>query len=498
MATPLLAYSQFFDANGNPLSGGKVHTYEAGTTFQRVTYTDESRVTENSNPVILDEAGKAAIYLDGCYKIVVTDADDVPVWVKDDVRSIGQDEWLGEYPATMEGAASVSVVGNVTSVFSAKRAVKISDASTVYGHVVSSSYVGGVTTISLSLSFSLTAAVSGIAAGVVSSDSLPSIDSQVVVFGGIQTAGRGASGFVVTGLTGGTDDNLDGIDGATGGPNGGSLLDHDVAICLHGDQTVTIHELDADSGEVETSPNVIEPNSNPGTKRWKMRFFKWLKAAVNVGGFWNSGDFLNADGDLVCQADAKGIVFSDGTKITRQAGGGLRIIPKSDAYPVIVRNAANDADVFIAKPPSNADALTGTSTTEPVTPANLDYVLVNRVGTANAPDVKTALNASGSAPIYACRAWVVFNGTGTVSIRGSANVSSVTDRGAGQYRVNFTTPMANVNFSGLITPGGATGVSGSRGYEDGQARTTSYWEFITAHYNGSSTDCAWANVIIFN
>jgi len=61
--------------------------------------------------------------------------------------------------------------------------------------------------------------------------------------------------------------------------------------------------------------------------------------------------------------------------------------------------------------------------------------------------VKTATNASGSAPIYACRAWVNFNGTGTVAIRESGNVSSVTDNGTGDYTVNFTTAMPDANYS---------------------------------------------------
>jgi hypothetical protein len=48
---------------------------------------------------------------------------------------------------------------------------------------------------------------------------------------------------------------------------------------------------------------------------------------------------------------------------------------------------------------------------------------------------------------YACRAWVNFNGTGTVAIRGSGNVSSITDNGTGDYTVNFTTAMSDVNYS---------------------------------------------------
>lgn len=59
----------------------------------------------------------------------------------------------------------------------------------------------------------------------------------------------------------------------------------------------------------------------------------------------------------------------------------------------------------------------------------------------------TLLNASGSAPVYACRAWVNFNGTGTVAIRASGNVSSITDNGTGDYTVNFTTAMPDGNYS---------------------------------------------------
>jgi hypothetical protein len=48
---------------------------------------------------------------------------------------------------------------------------------------------------------------------------------------------------------------------------------------------------------------------------------------------------------------------------------------------------------------------------------------------------------------YGCRAWVNFNGTGTVAIRASGNVSSITDNGTGAYTVNFTTAMPDANFS---------------------------------------------------
>jgi hypothetical protein len=54
---------------------------------------------------------------------------------------------------------------------------------------------------------------------------------------------------------------------------------------------------------------------------------------------------------------------------------------------------------------------------------------------------------TGDAPLFAARAWVNFNGQGTVSIRSSGNVSSIVDNGAGDYTINFTTAMPDANYS---------------------------------------------------
>ena len=78
-----------------------------------------------------------------------------------------------------------------------------------------------------------------------------------------------------------------------------------------------------------------------------------------------------------------------------------------------------------------------------------DAVVTSSDLAANAVDSQslTLFNASGSAPVYACRAWVNFNGTGTVAIRASGNVSSITDNGTGDYTVNFATAMPDANYS---------------------------------------------------
>ena len=66
---------------------------------------------------------------------------------------------------------------------------------------------------------------------------------------------------------------------------------------------------------------------------------------------------------------------------------------------------------------------------------------------ANHSGVKTALNASGSAPIFACRAWINCDGSGTVSIRDSGNISGLTDNGTGDYTISYTTAMPTANYS---------------------------------------------------
>jgi hypothetical protein len=71
----------------------------------------------------------------------------------------------------------------------------------------------------------------------------------------------------------------------------------------------------------------------------------------------------------------------------------------------------------------------------------------NLTGDVAQARLATALNASGAAPLYAARAWVNFNGTGTIAIRASGNVSSLTDNGVGDYTVNFTTVMPDANYA---------------------------------------------------
>lgn len=112
--------------------------------------------------------------------------------------------------------------------------------------------------------------------------------------------------------------------------------------------------------------------------------------------------------------------------------------------------------------------------------------------------LRYALNASGSAPIYACRAWVNFNGTGTVAIRASGNVTSITDNGVGDYTVNFTTAMEDANYA-VTTSGHASESTSAAGrVTEAYSYTVSSVKIVTgASSSGGVTDNAIVNVCIF-
>ena len=75
-------YQQFFDGNGDPLAGGRLFTFQAGTSIPKATYTSPSETTQHPNPIILNSQGKpesGPIFMRGTYKFELQDADGVPV-----------------------------------------------------------------------------------------------------------------------------------------------------------------------------------------------------------------------------------------------------------------------------------------------------------------------------------------------------------------------------------------------------------------------------------
>lgn len=106
---------------------------------------------------------------------------------------------------------------------------------------------------------------------------------------------------------------------------------------------------------------------------------------------------------------------------------------------------------------------------------------------------------------YLCKAWVNFNGTGTVAIRAAGNVSSITDHGAGDYTVNLTTALPDINYSVSGCGATATGEGATSGVDlfeylaatSSLARTTNSIRVRMLNNSNTLSDCFSCSVAIF-
>lgn len=102
--------ARFFDSNGNPLSGGKLYSYIAGTSTPLATFTDKSGLAANTNPVILDANGEADVWTAAqSYKFVLMDADDVVQWTVDNVRN-----FQAQYNEIINAEGALAITANLS------------------------------------------------------------------------------------------------------------------------------------------------------------------------------------------------------------------------------------------------------------------------------------------------------------------------------------------------------------------------------------------------
>lgn len=110
-------FRQELDNNGNPLAGGKIYTYEAGTTTPKATYTDSTGNTTNANPVVLNSAGRASIWLgDGGYKFVLKTSADVTISTVDNIGGSSDTAFGGEVNALSSNTIINSTYQNSVNV----------------------------------------------------------------------------------------------------------------------------------------------------------------------------------------------------------------------------------------------------------------------------------------------------------------------------------------------------------------------------------------------
>lgn len=129
-------FMQFFATDGTPLAGGLLYTYNAGTTTPLATYTDSTGATENTNPVVLNSRGEAAVWLGSAlYYFVLKTSTGTQIWTADNVGGV----------VTLTGVQTLTNKTFVAPVLGVAEATSIDFGGSALSSYVSDSYTGTLT-----------------------------------------------------------------------------------------------------------------------------------------------------------------------------------------------------------------------------------------------------------------------------------------------------------------------------------------------------------------
>lgn len=307
--------------------------------------------------------------------------------------------------------------------------------------------------------------------------------------------------------------------------NGPRYLRFDGVLTLTHNSTTLILPGGANITTAAGDSAIVVPNGTPANG-WR------------VVGYQRSDGSILLNGSVTTAKLADGVLSADATGRAKMADNFVTLAKLDSSARLLDTNrtdvaSATTVDLTALVPNTRHINITGTTTITGFTVANsLTYFVrfnasltltnnaniitqtgsnittqagdtcILRAISANVVEVLSyvpAKNSSqvGTAPVFGARAWVNFNGTGTVAIRASGNVSSVTDISTGEYTVNFTTGFPDNNYAVLPTAAWTSAVPMGAGI-DATSSTASGVRVITwSGVTPSVTDSIWVSVAIF-
>lgn len=444
---------QFFDNDGNPLVGGKLYTYEAGTTTPLATYTDSTGATPNTNPIILDSRGEANVWLAAqSYKFVLKTSTDSTIWTVDNVsNAINVSQIL----------ANSGTAGAPPYSFSADTDTGV--------------YLAAVGQLGLTaggvpfLRGTSTAMTFGQAGG--------ANDVDVTHYGDTTQTGN----FTLTGdvnVTGAAVFNEAGADKdfRVEGDTDANLLFVDASTDRVG--------IGTDTPQNKTHIQQISATTNAVTQLLRLDSQSSGTPAIGIGvgmefaaetsaGNTEVGVVLEAvttdvtaaseDFDLVFKTMQNGAAAAERVRIRSDGNVGIgtnspsTILSLSRSSACVAQFANGTATAQVGAFGTNVAAF-GSSTNHP-TRFLINGNIQAGIETSGAFQFNSGYGSVATA--FGCRAWINFDGTsGSIGTgRGSGNVSSVTDNGTGDYTVNFTTALPDANYAVVGMAMGTTGAS---------------------------------------
>jgi hypothetical protein len=233
-----------------------------------------------------------------------------------------------------------------------------------------------------------------------------------------------------------------------------------------------------------------------------MRIDSQGRLGIGVTGPQAKLDVRNSGNASECNLTSNqiAIVHNENASVGNQVAPGGFVIARDKASAVASGDSlggiiwhARGTDSQVRANYASILGIAESSTTAAITfnTSSSSYTTTEQMRVTSTGELRFNSGYGSAAAAYGCRAWVNFNGTGTVAIRASGNVSSITDNGVSNYTVNFATAMVDANYAVTATAGGVANGNFARTAEDAETRTSSLVRLYT------NEDAPQVNVAIF-